>query len=363
MEYDKKSNSANWKHLLREEKGQTAVCKSTDCKKILKIGGGSTKGLHTHLLSVHKINLTPTAISVNTRDEPPIKKNKTLTNYFPILEREEKPLPATLARLTAIDGISFNVICRSSDIRTGLIATGFKSLPTTVKTVRKMVVDYSKKIRSFFITKIASKKKPEFGVGERFSLSFDEWTSLRNRCYMNINLHARNCQFWSLGLIRITGSMSADKSIELLEQKLAQHGLDLRKDIVGIMTDGASVMKKVGRILPVNQQLCFAHGVQQAVIEVLYQKQDIEREIDQQFDEDEQSDIEDDFSESNFCEDDDFSDNDKLVDLDASHNWHRGNEFDVTEVNCGPVIKNVRKVIVMFRRSQKKRYLAEVCCV
>ena len=108
---------------------------------------------------------------------------------------------------------------------------------------------------------------------------------------MNINLHARNCQFWSLGLIRITGSMSADKCIELLEQKLAQHGLDLRKDIVGIMTDGASVMKKVGRILPVNQQLCFAHGVQLAVIEVLYQKQDIEREIDQQFDEDEQSDI------------------------------------------------------------------------
>ena len=148
--------------------------------------------------------------------------------------------------------------------------------------------------------------------------------------------------------------MSADKCIELLEQKLAQHGLDLRKDNVGIMTDGASVMKKVGRILPVNQQLCFAHGVQLAVIEVLYQKQDIEREIDQQFDEDEQSDIENDFSESNSCEDDDFSDNDKLVDLDASHNWHRGNKFDVIEVNCGPVIKKVRKVIVMFRRSPKK---------
>ena len=71
---------------------------------------------------------------------------------------------------------------------------------------------------------------------------------------MNINLHARNCQFWSLCLIRVTRSMSADKCIELLQQKLAQHGLDLRKDIVGIMTDGASVMKKVVRILPVNQQ-------------------------------------------------------------------------------------------------------------
>ena len=62
---------------------------------------------------------------------------------------------------------------------------------------------------------------------------------------MNINLHARNCQFRSLGLIR--------KYIELLEQKLSQYGVDLRKDIFGIMTDVASVMKKVERILPANQ--------------------------------------------------------------------------------------------------------------
>ena len=104
------------------------MCKYTDCKKILKIGGGSTKDLHTHLLSVYKINHKQATISANTPDEPPTKKTKMLTNYFSILEREEKSLPATLARLTSLDGISFNVICRSS-------------LPTTVNTVRKMVVD------------------------------------------------------------------------------------------------------------------------------------------------------------------------------------------------------------------------------
>ena len=126
------------------------MCKYTDCKKILKIGGGSTKGLHTHLLSVHKINLTTATTSANTPDEPPTKKSKTLTKYFPILEQEEKSLPATLARLTALDGIPFNVIRRSCDLRAGLRATGFKSLPTTVQTVRKMVVDYSKKNKEFF---------------------------------------------------------------------------------------------------------------------------------------------------------------------------------------------------------------------
>ena len=105
MEYDKISNSTVWNHFLREQKVQTAMCKYTDCKKILKIGSGSTNGPHTQLLSVHKINLTQATISANTPDEPPTKKIKTLTNYFPILEREVKSIPATLARLTALDGI------------------------------------------------------------------------------------------------------------------------------------------------------------------------------------------------------------------------------------------------------------------
>ena len=40
--------------------------------------------------------------------------------------------------------------------------------------------------------------------------------------------------------------MPADKFIKLLKQKLAQHGLDLRKDIIGIMTIGESLMKNLG---------------------------------------------------------------------------------------------------------------------
>ena len=107
--------------------------------------------------------LTPATISANAPDEPTTTTTtkKTLTNYFPILERGEKSLPGTLARITALDGMSFNVICCSTDIRAGLIATGFKILPTTVNTVRKMVEDYSKKIRNFLITEIFGKITPE----------------------------------------------------------------------------------------------------------------------------------------------------------------------------------------------------------
>ena len=36
------------------------------------------------------------------------------------------------------------------------------------------------------------------------------------------------------------------------------------------MTDGAAVMKKVGRLLEVEQQLCLSHGAHLAVCNLLY---------------------------------------------------------------------------------------------
>ena len=82
MGCDKKSNSVVWKHFLREEKGETAMCNYTDCKKILKIGGGSTKGSNENLLSADKIKFTPATISANTPDEPPTTTKKNVNQLF-----------------------------------------------------------------------------------------------------------------------------------------------------------------------------------------------------------------------------------------------------------------------------------------
>ncbi|GFV26928.1 hypothetical protein TNCV_1753871 [Trichonephila clavipes] len=49
-------------------------------------------------------------------------------------------------------------------------------------------------------------------------------------------------------------------------------GLSLKEDIVSIMTDRVTVMKKVGKLIGANQQLCYAHGILLRVINVLYQK-------------------------------------------------------------------------------------------
>ena len=83
---------------------------------------------------------------------------------------------------------------------------------------------------------------------------------------MNINVRAGTSRFWSLGMVRVFGTML------VLETKLAMFGLSLQHDIVAICTDGASVMKKVGQLVTAKQQLCYAHGISLAVLDVIYKQ-------------------------------------------------------------------------------------------
>lgn len=66
--------------------------------------------------------------------------------------------------------------------------------------------------------------------------------------------------------------MSSESCVQLLKEKLSEFNLFLDNDIVGITTDGASVMKKVGRLIEPLQQLCYAHGVQLGITDVIYKK-------------------------------------------------------------------------------------------
>jgi len=141
-------------------------------------------------------------------------------------------------------------------------------LPKSRETVKKMVMDHGNRIRETVCKEIEQLKT----AGKRFSLTFDEWTSTRNRRYMNVNVHAAEGEFWNLGMVRVHGSMPAEKCVTMLEGKLSDFGLLLKHDVVAICTDGASVMKKVGALIPPQQQLCYAHGLQLAVLDVLYKR-------------------------------------------------------------------------------------------
>lgn len=100
--------------------------------------------------------------------------------------------------MTACDGLSFNIFIKSYGIREGLKARGFKDIPKSAVTIRNMVLEYSKIIKQSTVHEI-SRLKSE---GKRFSITFDEWTSIRNRRYININVHFVGRTMWNIGLVR-----------------------------------------------------------------------------------------------------------------------------------------------------------------
>ena len=60
----------------------------------------------------------------------------------------------------------------TSDLRLALVARGFKEIPKSANTIKKMVVDYSKSMRG-----IITKQISDIKLNKKFSLTFDEWTS------------------------------------------------------------------------------------------------------------------------------------------------------------------------------------------
>jgi hypothetical protein len=108
--------------------------------------------------------------------------------------------------------------------------------------------------------------------GKWFSIDFDEWTSTANKRYINISVFGEKTESWSLGLVRLPGSGDADCIWKLVQGRLVEFGINPLTEIVGMVTDGAKVMKKVGRISEMEHQLCLCHGIQLAVNDVLYRK-------------------------------------------------------------------------------------------
>lgn len=259
--------TAIWENFLRESSGEFAKCKI--CNKVLKTAGKSTSGLHKHLASMHSNIKVKKGPSLDV--EPPAKRinlgNSTssgsITKY---LSFRDNSLEAVLARMTADDGLPFSIFITSIELRKSLVARGF-DVPKSAVTIRDKVMKFGYSIRQ----KCKSELQKIKADGKRFSLTFDEWTSNNNRRYLNINAHIKN-QFWNLGLTRVRGSLPAESCIKLIEERLELFGIDLHKDIVCITTDGAPVMQKVGKLLVCLQQLCLAHGVHLAVLDVLYKQ-------------------------------------------------------------------------------------------
>lgn len=341
-----KCDTSVWYYFLKAIDGRTARCKQ--CNNLLKTLGGSTKGLHTHLISKHnkKMNLPESSnINSNEREMPSLPPTKRkISNYF--LPSEKSSCDKVLARMTALDGLSFNFFVNSHDLRQLLISKGYNDLPTSVTTIRNRVVNYSLQIRERLIKEICQYK----AIGKRFSLTFDEWTSTANKRYMNINVHCKE-KFWSLGLIRIHGSMSAEKCKDILQQRLHKHNISLAKDIVAIVTDGPNIMLKVGRIVEAEHHLCLAHGIHLSVCDVLYNKNK-DTIISQTSTNETVLQIEDDGCNSDDDIEEDFTC--LQMGLDFEPIYKDVEISNQNENNINELVKKVRKTVLLFKRSSTK---------
>ena len=171
--------------------------------------------------------------------------------------------------------------------------------------------------------------------GFRFSVTLDEYTRLGNRKLCNINLHIPDGDFLRIGMVRVRGSATAEVVKDVLTKKLSEYGVEIEKDVIAHTTDGASVCKKMGKLLKIVHQLCLAHGMHLAVCDVLYKAKKKSNENAETEGETEGEDEDDE-------EDEDESSADWLAET-------VGHEPEL--IVCANVIEKVRKIVRKFRRS------------
>ena len=88
-------------------------------------------------------------------------------------------------------------------------------------------------------------------------MTFDDWTG-KNRICLTVNVHTPNADFINLGMIRVWGSQKAETILQLVIKRIEHFGLAM-EDIVAFVTDGASVMLKLGRLALCEHIVCLSH--------------------------------------------------------------------------------------------------------
>ena len=169
------------------------------------------------------------------------------------------------ARLAAEDLLTFAQIAHSVIIKNGLKAQGYEPYDSDTA-VSKAVRRYAKGVKEDIMKYLHDKLRK----GDRFSVTLDEFTAKNIRRFADFNIHFPREDPKCIGMMRITGSFTAEAAQEKLEDKLRDYGLNINTDIVANTNDGASVMVAMGDLLPTISQLCHAHGIHLAVVAVVY---------------------------------------------------------------------------------------------
>lgn len=266
-----------WKYFTKTPKEGLAQC--LKCPKKISTKGSNTTGLVRHLEHIHKISIkntetqasTSAGYSADNRDEQPSdpKKSKSMLQKTLHFEPKNKQsLGEIVAVLAAKDGLTIRQITKSDFIRESLRLRRFNLLKNE-SDVMKIILKYYEEKKQETIDFLSNLKQKE---SARFSLSVDEWSSLRNRRYFNICIHHTDGNFYNLGLVYIPGQCRAVEIKEIIKHRLEEFGLYFEQDVVAVTSDGPNVMVKFGRENPTEMVLCLNHAVHLAVLETFCKK-------------------------------------------------------------------------------------------
>ena len=255
----KRSVSTVWDYfekLVKEKKVQCLKCQS----KITN-ANGSTGAMINHLKLVHKILISETV----EKEQYPTKIQKASTSMLNFIKRDS--LEDIVSKLAAIDNISIRTITNSSFIRESISSRGY-SLPNSESSVMKLI-QYNFEVKKAEMIKMIEKRKM---VGNKFSITTDEWTSLRRRRYLNINVHGENDECMNLGLVPILGSCNADEMIDKVKNHLFKFNINFESDTVCTTNDGAAMMLKYGRTCTAELIICLNHSIHLGVCDYIFMK-------------------------------------------------------------------------------------------
>lgn len=312
-----------WEYFIKKSV-DAATCKL--CSKIISCKGKSTSGLLRHLKGIHKKE----SDSVHQQEEPPEKVRKTQPTLYHYSSNKMEDMGEVVSKLATIDGLSIRTITRSSFIRESMLLRKMH-LPKTERDIQKLIVNQFLKVKN------ETKYNIEYKLNEksRFSLVMDEWTSLKNRRYLNICLLGNENTLYNLGMIFIPGKCGASEIRTLMEERLEDYNINYENHIVATITDGPNVMKKFVKESPVEGIFCLSHGLHLAVVDIFYQKTSFvpsTADLESNDEDDFQDDFEDDF---------------------------KSNDVFIINKSYKSIIEETRKIIKLFKRSPTKNSILQ----
>ena len=133
------------------------------------------------------------------------QSKRKISDYFQFDDSPSVSLSQVISRMVAKDGLLFSIFVTSQDLRKGV-----GEIPKSSSTIKEYFMNFYADVKKYLIEDFKGFKN------ELAAITLDEWTSIGNHCYMNVNVYV-NGQTYNLGLSRLRGSIPADSYLVILE--------------------------------------------------------------------------------------------------------------------------------------------------